>query len=227
MNAREIAMAESENPTLSGSEGDPSRTRATLLLRLKADGPARELAWDDFYKAYAPMISRLARYFGASRQQADEVLNDVLSKFFAAQPHFVYEPQQGRFRSYLKQCTRYSTIDMLRQHKRIQDAPVGGENEALINVPDADAEPVERAWERIWEDQLLRRAIEATRARYSSNEARRRTFLAFENYVLLGKEASVVAQELELSLDGVHQARSRVSRALKEELEVLQAEYEG
>src|SRR4051794_15590859 len=89
---------------MSSSSAKPL-TPASIFVRLKQSDPApRELAWQQFYHQYAPVIANYARQRGASAQQADEVVQDVISGFFAASPKFVYNPSRGRFRSYLKTC---------------------------------------------------------------------------------------------------------------------------
>jgi DNA-directed RNA polymerase specialized sigma24 family protein len=85
--------------------GPEAATRASIFIRLKAtDAQPRELAWKQFYDRYAPVISSYAYRNGASRQQADEVVQDIIAGFFEASPRFVYDPARGRFRAYLKSC---------------------------------------------------------------------------------------------------------------------------
>src|SRR4051794_8411579 len=82
-----------------------SATRPSIFLRLKqSDRAPRELAWRQFYDQYAPVISSYARRKGASPQQAEEIVQDVISGFYAASPKFIYDPARGRFRGYLKTC---------------------------------------------------------------------------------------------------------------------------
>jgi DNA-directed RNA polymerase specialized sigma24 family protein len=82
----------------------PMQTRATLLLRLKSDGPSREVAWQEFLTLYAPIISRFARARGVPPDAIDELTQDIVAGFFAAQPRFTYDPAKGRFRAYLMAC---------------------------------------------------------------------------------------------------------------------------
>src|SRR5262245_64504047 len=80
-------------------------TRASIFMKLKAsDAQPRELAWKQFYDRYAPVISSYAYRNGANRQQADEIVQDIICGFFEAGPRFVYDPTRGRFRAYLMAC---------------------------------------------------------------------------------------------------------------------------
>lgn len=76
-------------------------TRASIFLKLKRTDPApRELAWRQFYDRYAPVIFDYARRRGASAQQADEVVQNVIGGFFEASPRFAYDPARRRLRGY-------------------------------------------------------------------------------------------------------------------------------
>jgi len=85
-------------------QSSPSITLASLLLRLRHYGPAREVAWNKFYDLYAPIISGFARRIGADRGDVEDLVQNMLRAFFAVAREFVYDPAKGRFRSYLKTC---------------------------------------------------------------------------------------------------------------------------
>src|SRR6185436_20951609 len=91
---------------MSPADGAPeTATRASIFIKLKtSDAQPRELAWRQFYQRYAPVISSYAYRNGANRQQAEEVVQDVICGFFEASPRFVYDPSRGRFRAYLRAC---------------------------------------------------------------------------------------------------------------------------
>src|SRR5215211_372973 len=85
--------------------GTDMATRASVFLRLKETDPApRELAWQAFHDRYAPMIHGYARRKGATPQQAEDIVQDVMLGFFSASPRFVYNPSVVRFRGYLRVC---------------------------------------------------------------------------------------------------------------------------
>lgn len=74
----------------------PQNTRSSLLLRLRQDGPAREVAWAEFYDLYAPIISGFARRVGASRSEVEDLVQEVLRAFFAASPALNSARKLGR-----------------------------------------------------------------------------------------------------------------------------------
>jgi RNA polymerase sigma-70 factor (ECF subfamily) len=188
-------------------------TRATLLLRLRRDGTAREVAWQEFYDLYQPIISGFARRLGASAQETDELAQDVMQAFFRVVPEFNYDPDKGSFRGYLKTCVCNKLRDLRR--RRIAAGAAGG------SAPDVDELAVETVWNDVWETEKLHRALNRVRRRYSTNPERARTFRAFEMCTLLERSTEEVAAELGVSLESVRAAKSRISKAVRQEFDKI------
>ena len=187
-------------------------TRPSIFLKLKrSDRAPRELAWRQFYDRYAPVIFDYARRRGASAQQADEVVQNVIGGFFEASPQFAYDPARGRFRGYLKSCVGRALARMHGTRARHDPVPVDE-----LRLPDErGGGDGEELWERLWRQQLLRRAVEMAREHYS-RKGKLQTFLAFEQNVLEGKPAADVAQALGMNVGSVHTAKTRVLDKLRE-----------
>jgi len=194
-------------------------TRASIFVKLKSSDPApREVAWRQFYDHYAPVISGYARRNGASEQQAEEMVQNVITGFFEASPRFVYDPTRGRFRGYLKAWVGRAMSKVRRESSRNAPVPVDE-----LEVPAAGAGADDALWEQLWRQQLLRRAIEITRQHYE-RRGKLKTFKAFEQNVLLGASAPQTAQELGMNVASVHAAKMRVTEKLKEVRAILQDE---
>jgi RNA polymerase sigma-70 factor (ECF subfamily) len=198
-------------------------TRSSLLLRLRPGGADVEVAWSDFYDRYAPVIGGFARRLGARTQDVEDVVQDVLAGFFSASPTFVYDPTRGRFRGYLKTCTVRAIRKRFAADARASAAGLapGGGGVPIAEVDVADPR-VERAWNDCWESDKLRRALDTVRERYASNPERAKTFQAFEMYALLDRPSEEVARELGMSVDSVHAAKSRITRALREAADAIE-----
>lgn len=190
-------------------------TRASLLLRLKSEESAREMAWSEFEHRYAPMIAGFARKMGARPHDVGDLVQDVLLGFYAAQPRFSYDPSKGRFRGYLKTCTWRALRDRFGKSMQMNGRP--------LDAIDPADHAVEAAWNDVWETEKLQRAKEIVRERYVADAARAKTYRAFEMYVLQEQPAEQVAAELGLSVDSVHQARHRIIKALREVMEEIEA----
>jgi RNA polymerase sigma factor (sigma-70 family) len=189
----------------SSSEPNEMLTRASVFDRLASpDAPVRELAWTEFRARYAPIIAGFAARCGASRQDIDDVIQDVLTGFLNVGTRFVYNPQLGRFRGYLKTCTVRAAIRRAGKNLRFQGVP-------LDEVPDAEL-AVEPIWDDLWEQQLIAQAIKIIRQESQDSL----TFRAFEQYVLLDRPAEIVARELQTSVNNIHQAKARMARQLRD-----------
>ena len=202
-----------------GRKHDPTggayTTNPTLFVRINATDPGpREIAWEEFREYYAPIIAGFARNLGARPQDVDDLIQDVLIGFFSLSPTFVYDPAKGRFRGYLKVCTFRAVRKRLGQNARFKALPLG--------EIDPESFEVEQVWNDVWEQELLRRALEDVRQAYSGTS----TFRAFELYVILGKPANDVAAELGLSVDSVYKAKERVTELLRQKLKA-RAEQQG
>ena len=189
-------------------------TSATLLLRLKADGEAREFAWAEFCERYEPIIAGFARRQGLAPNMIPELVQQIVVGFFAAQPRFSYEPSKGRFRGYLKTCVAHEVqrlAAVAAASARRELAPAGPEQ-----VGGGD-EQVERAWDAEWEAHQLKQAMDRVRASYAGSA----TFEAFHRTFVLNQSAEQVAAELGMSRDSVYQSKTRVLAKLKIELASL------
>src|SRR3954469_13244450 len=100
-------------------------TRASLFVRLKSDeSQVRELAWSEFTTRYGPVIAGFAKRCGASRQDIDDIIQDVTTSFFAISQEFTYDPAKGRFRGWLKTCTVRSAIRRAGKNLRYRGVPL-------------------------------------------------------------------------------------------------------
>jgi RNA polymerase sigma-70 factor, ECF subfamily len=194
---------------------DSHATRSTLLLRLRLDAPAREIAWREFYEYYGPLIGGFARKMGAASDVIEDVIQDVLLGFFSVSPEFTYDPSLGRFRGYLKTCT-------WRKLQKQLDANLQFGARRVCDLDLADLQ-VDAIWVDIWEREKLHRVVNMVREQYSTRPDKMKTFQAFEMYVMLERPAEEIAAELGMSVDSVHQAKSRVTKALRQTMEAINA----
>jgi RNA polymerase sigma factor (sigma-70 family) len=197
--------------------GPATATRASIFIRLKdTDAQPRELAWKQFYERYAPVISSYAYRNGASRQQAEELVQDIISGFFEASPRFVYDPARGRFRAYLKSCVVRALARRKLTRERARAVPI----ELGDDVPDARDDGL---WEKLWQQQIICRAMEIVREHYSS-KGKLLTFHAFELNVVKNISAAETAKSLGMNIGSVHTAKSRVTDKLRDVRAMLEDE---
>jgi RNA polymerase sigma-70 factor, ECF subfamily len=194
---------------------DTCSTRASIFQRLAApQSTDRQQAWSEFLARYSPVISSFAARCGASRQDIDDIVQDVMVSFFAKSGDFVYDPRKGRFRGYLKTCTVRVAIRRAGKNMRFRGIP-------LSEISDAEV-AVEPIWNDVWEQQLVAQALRIVREEQADSIAIR----AFEQYVLLDRDADVVAAELQTSVNNVHQAKTRIAKRLRDIVQQLRREVE-
>ena len=185
-------------------------TNPSIFLRLnRTDVAVRELAWHEFHRCYAPAITGFARQLGVRTADLDDVVQDVLVGFYATSPRFVYDPARGRFRGYLKTCTFHTVRQRLGRDARFRGVP--------LDRISPDAVEVGQIWDDVWEQELLRRAVEELRQEIGTTK----TFRAFEMYVILDLPPQEVSQRLGLHIDNVYRAKQDVSRRLRDKLDAL------
>jgi RNA polymerase sigma factor (sigma-70 family) len=191
---------------MTGMERAPQpNTNPSIFLRLRQEDAApRELAWVEFERLYAPIITGFARRLGAKAQDVDDIVQDVLIGFFAKSPTFIYEPAKGRFRSYLKVCTYRAA------HRRLgAAAKIAGQS---LDKIDPEAMAVEQVWNDVWEQQKLRAALEEVRLEIGQTKA----FQAFELYVVFDQPADKVAEKLKMHINSVYRAKEHVTQLLQQ-----------
>lgn len=196
------------------STQDTYRTHASILLHLNETNPMpRQIAWQEFYDFYTPIVAGFARNFGASPQDIQDVIQDVMLGFYRVSPNFVYDPAKGRFRGFLKVCTFRALRARVNAIRKMQTNK--------LEDMDPESPEVTQIWSQQWDQELLRRAMQEVRQEYQE-PSRQKTFRAFELYVILGKPSEEVAAELQMEINSVHKAKERITKALRKKV----AEFE-
>ena len=192
------------------------RTRGTLLLRLGAEETlVREVSWQEFYDQYVPIIRGFARNAGCSVSAIDDIVHEVMTGFYRASERFEYEPGKGRFRGYLK----VATLNVLRARHRREDRLVAVAFDESWLEDDSHAGDV--LWTRAWRERMFERAIASVRERSRITE---QSFDAFELCAVRGVPIAEAARQLGLSEAAVQKAKSRVTEAVREELDLIRFE---
>src|SRR5262249_55617213 len=99
------------------TEPTTSATRVSLLGRLRLN-PLDQAAWNEFVDRYGPMIFRWCRQQGLQGVDAEDVTQNVLLKLARRMRTFVYQPERGRFRDWLRTVFRGAWCDFLGWRRR-------------------------------------------------------------------------------------------------------------
>lgn len=186
-------------------------TPPSLLIRMRGTGDAA--SWRQFYEQYWRLIYAFARECGARPDEAEDVVQDVVTAVFAALPRFEYDRRRGRFRAWLRTITQNRVTDLLRRRAArpatVSLTPSGNGNQRP-QLADPASESAEVIWERGWRRNLLQVCLDRV-----AREVEPRTFQAFQLYVLDGLSATETAAGLKMSAASVYMAKSRVVQRLR------------
>jgi len=185
---------------------------STLLEAVRQRRPE---AWTRFVSLYGPVVYRWCRRAGLSRQDAPDVVQEVFAAVGRGLEQFRREKPSDSFRAWLATVTRNKVRDHFRKQRHEPAAAAGGTDaqEQLMQV--ADPLQIEESAE---EDERIisSRALELIRLEFEP-----RTWDAFWLTAVEGRPPADVAAELDMSLMAVYQAKSRVLRRLRRELDEL------
>ena len=191
-----------------------STTHVTLLARLAHEG---DEAWNEFHERYGELIHSFARRRGMQPTDCDDVAQDVLLSLTKTMPGFRYDPTKGKFRSYLKTVTLHAVFKRSCQ-KRGEVNLEHIEQATRVAVGD---DAVDAVWEAEWRQYHLRQALRLIEAEFNAAD-----FQAFKGYAIEGGDVRETAEALELTVDQVYQAKSRIMKRLTQFIE-RQVEDEG
>ena len=110
----------------------------------------------------------------------------------------------GRFRGWLKTCTVRAAVRRAGKNLRFQGLP-------LQDLPDVET-AIDPVWEDVWEKELVSRALGLLRQKAGKGLP----FRAFEQYVLMDRPVQDVARELNTTAENIYQAKSRMTKELRQ-----------
>lgn len=184
-------------------------TRLTLLLKLR--DAENSTAWAGFVDLYGPLIYRYCRMRGLQDADAGEITQDVLVQVWKSLPNFEYQPARGQFRHWLGTVTRHRMY----RHWRKQ-ADTAGE---AIDPQELSSRASHGSWELAASRHLLLTALRQIKENFEPG-----TWRAFELAWLEDQPAAQVAQQLNIPIDRVYVAKSRVLKKLEAAVAELSAD---
>jgi RNA polymerase sigma-70 factor (ECF subfamily) len=180
-------------------------TPASLLERLRQ--PREVEAWTRFVQLYTPLLYDWSRRLGLQASDAEDLVQDVFTVLVRRLPEFHYDRGKS-FRGWLRTVLLNRWRD--RSPKRAMPATVV-QSDFLANVPapEADLDFAEREYRTY----LVDRTLQLLQAEFPEL-----SWKAFTQYVLARRPATEVASELQVSVNIVYLAKSRVLSRLRQEL---------
>lgn len=189
---------------------------STSLLEGLRRSPHDQALWKRLFDLYEPWIARQLRSrWDLSDADSDDLTQEILA-FVASELSSFYRRRTGSFRAWLRKVVANRARGFLRKRrinqKYVDPSP---DDEWLSQLAD-DRSELARRWDDEHNEFLVRRLLEMVAAEHNDVNVR-----AFRRHVLEGQPAGVVAAELDVSLNVVFLAKSRILMQAREWLQGL------
>ena len=200
------------------------KTRKSLIARL--DNWEDQKTWDEFYQTYWRLIYSVALKSGLRNDEALDAVQETILSIAKQSKKKLYDPEQGSFKTWLMNMTRWRINDQFRKRKK-DTAMAGGtwddtrKTDVIDRFEDPKGDLLERMWDVEWKKNLADAALARTKAQVSP-----RQYQIFDYYVVKQWDAKKVQEHLGVSMAQVYLAKHRVGAVLKKELAKLNTDDE-
>lgn len=187
-------------------------TRASVIFGVCQNDPQR---WREFDAIYRPILMAYLLKRGVKEADSVEIVQDVFVKLLAK--IHTYDRTKCRFRNWLFRVARNTLIDFLRR-RTSHDSAVKVWAAHMLKEIESGGMELERDWEKLHREKILRHALRTVRARVSP-----RAWGCFWGRLMEDRAAEEIAQELGMdTANAVYVSACRVLkkvRAVCEEFE--------
>jgi len=201
-----------------------AKTRKSLIARL--DNWEDQKTWDEFYQTYWRLIYAVAIKAGLRPEEAFDCVQETILSIAKQSKKKLYDPEQGSFKTWLMNMTRWRINDQFRKRKK-DTAMTGGDwdderKTAVIDrIEDPNGDVLSRLWDVEWKKNVADAALARVKAQVSPKQ-----YQIFDFYVIRQWDPQKVQEKLNVSMAQVYLAKHRVGAVLKKELAKLEDEME-
>lgn len=191
----------------------PGTISSGLLKAVLANDPD---AWRRLSALFGPLVYYWCRLRGLQSSDAEDVVQEVFRTVVQRIADFRRDRARSTFRGWLRTITRNKLGDFIRAHRRHIAPQLGGTEDAQFaacgfeNADESDVEDDPSAETML----LYRRVLELIRVEFEEQ-----TWEAFWRVVVDGAVPSDVAAELDMSVNSVYLAKSRILRRVRDEFQ--------
>lgn len=186
-------------------------TSASLVLKLRNHSDVS--AWSEFVDVYSPLIYGFCRVRNLQASDAADITQEVLLRVSKAVRTFEYDRAKGLFRDWL---ARVVLNEIRRYNKKTRPTATDP------NDFDQEAGALESVWNDHFQQHIFAKAIERCKLHFGDE-----TWSLFEKTWLQKRSAEEVARDLDIRIDRIYVARSRVLKRLRFEVGVLADDWTG
>ena len=174
-------------------------TQASLLEKLQRGD---QISWTDFYYLYSPVIRCAGKYYHLDAGECEDLIQQVMIKFFANSSSFTYRAGQIKFRTYFSKIIHNQIIDILRYKNALKRLH-------------HDAQCLYEDFHEVFMNEYRKAALSEAKAELK-RRVDEKTYQAFELYGLQNRPAEQVAELLDMSLSSLYTSKSRCKKILQE-----------
>jgi len=161
--------------------------------------------WRRFVDIYDPLIYRYGRLKGLGHEDAREVVQECMALLLRRSPGLDHEREPNRFKAWLHRVAANKINDMFKRKR----PALGGQSDF------GQALGRERSLDELWEEQWQRKHLRSCLKDLLAQVAET-TRQAFQLHVVSGWPVEEVAETLNISVDQVYAARSRITQRLRQ-----------
>ncbi len=199
-----------------------AKTRKSLIARLENWEDQR--TWDEFYQTYWRLIYSVAVKSGLRQDEAFDCVQETILSIAKQSKKKLYDPEQGSFKTWLMNMTRWRINDQFRKRKKdtamIEGAWESDRKTAAIDrVEDPNGDVLSRLCKVECKKNVADAALSRVKAQVSPKQ-----YQIFDCYVIKQWDAKRVQDQLNVSMAQVYLAKHRVGAVLKRELAKLEDE---
>lgn len=163
-----------------------------------------EAAWYTFYNRYQVIVLEVAtRWAHLSQEDAEDVLQNIMSSFFSMRESFVFDSGKAKFRTFFGRIIANKIIDFQRKNRREY---VSFDDGIATELTDGsrELEEVNRIVMDNWSQVLLDDVRQKFNQRVNTA-----TYQAFQLFALQERPVDKVADFLGCTINQVYQAKKR------------------
>lgn len=182
-------------------------TSVSLLERLRVQPDAD--GWRRLVELYEPLLNSWLRRYAVPPADAADLVQEVLTVLVRELPEFRHDLRPGAFRRWLRNILLNRLRVFWRTRQR--QGETGDADEILAQLEDP-SDRLERLWDQEHDRHILIRLTELLQKEFEPA-----TWDAFRLTALEGQPYSSVAAALNLSVNAVRIAKSRVLKRMRQE----------
>ncbi len=191
-----------------------SQTPVSLLERLRSEPEPKD--WQLFVQCYSPLIHNWLSRYRLVEMDVEDLTQDVLAVVVQEIGRFQHDGRPGAFRHWLRQVAVNRLRTWWRSCRRHPQGRGGSDFLHMLEQLEDASSALSRRWDQEHDHHLVCQLLHVVQRDFEP-----RTWRAFERVALEDAPAAEVAAELQMSVNAVLLAKSRVLRRLRQEFRGL------